>query len=141
LLLFSLASVAWVIAVALSVFGRPLEQWIAAEFGNVSFVRKFLVVTLSVVAMILTMFVLSLIYRVAQPGTTTWSSVLPGAAASTILWWGVNSLFGIYVRKTQYGPVYEGLAAAIGLMAWMEISATLVFVGAAWNSESATRDE
>jgi membrane protein len=140
LLLFSLASVAWVIAVALSVFGRPLEQWIGAEFGNVSFVRKFLVVSLSVVAMILTMFVLSLIYRVAQPGTTT-CSVLPGAAAATILWWGVNSLFGIYVRKTQYGPVYGGLAAAIGLMAWMEISATLVFVGAAWNSESATRDE
>jgi len=33
------------------------------------------------------------------------------------------------------------LAAAIGLMAWMEISAMLVFVGAAWNSESATRDD
>jgi uncharacterized BrkB/YihY/UPF0761 family membrane protein len=31
------------------------------------------------------------------------------------------------------------LAAVIGLMAWMEISAMLFFVGAAWNSESATR--
>ena len=38
------------------------------------------------------------------------------------------------------GFVYGGLAAAIGLMAWMEISATLVFVGAAWNSESAARE-
>jgi membrane protein len=66
--------------------------------------------------------------------------VLPGAAAATILWWGVNSLFGIYVRRIQFGPVYGGLAAAIGLMAWMEISAMLVFVGAAWNSESATQD-
>jgi uncharacterized BrkB/YihY/UPF0761 family membrane protein len=35
--------------------------------------------------------------------------------------------------------VYSGLAAAIGLMAWMEISATLVFVGAAWNFEGETR--
>ena len=35
--------------------------------------------------------------------------------------------------------VGSGLAAAIGLMAWMEISAMLVLVGAAWNSESATR--
>jgi uncharacterized BrkB/YihY/UPF0761 family membrane protein len=33
------------------------------------------------------------------------------------------------------------LAAAIGLMAWMEISAMLIFVGAAWNSESAIRDD
>jgi membrane protein len=139
LLLFSLASVAWLVAVALSVFGRPLGQWITAEFGNVSFVRTLLIVSLSVLAMALATFVLALIYRVAQPATTTWRSVLPGAAAATVLWWGVNSLFGIYVRKTQYGPVYGGLAAAIGLMAWMEISATLVFVGAAWNSESATR--
>jgi len=141
LLLFSLASVAWVVAVALSVFGRPLGQWITAEFGNVPFVRKSLIVTLSVLAMVLAMFVLALIYRVAQPATTTWRSVLPGAAAATILWWGVNSLFGIYVQKTQYGPVYGGLAAAVGLMAWMEISATLVFVGAAWNSESVTRED
>ncbi|MGC1635796.1 MAG: YhjD/YihY/BrkB family envelope integrity protein [Candidatus Acidiferrales bacterium] len=87
-----------------------------------------MIVTLPVCAMILAMFVLALIYRVARPGTTTWSAVLPGAAAD-------NLLFGIYVRKTQYGPVYGGLAAAIGLMGWMEISATLVFVGALWNSE------
>ncbi|MFZ0583492.1 MAG: YihY/virulence factor BrkB family protein [Candidatus Acidiferrales bacterium] len=139
LLLFSLASTAWFAAVALSVFGRPLEQWIAAESGNFSLVRNFLIVALPVCAMILAMFVLALIYRVARPGPTTWRSVLPGAAAATILWWGVNLLFGIYVRKTQYGPVYGGLAAAIGLMGWMEISATLVFVGAAWNSESATQ--
>ena len=139
LLLFSFASVAWLVAVALSVFGRPLEQWIASEFGNSSLVRNFLIVTLPVLAMILAMFVLALIYRVERPVTTTWRSVLPGAAAATILWWGVNSLFGIYVRKIQFGPVYGGLAAAIGLMAWMEISAMLVFVGAAWNSENAIR--
>ncbi len=141
LLLFFLASVAWLVAIALSAFGRPLGQWIAAEFGSFSLVRNFLIVTLPVLAMILAMFVLALIYRVARPGKTTWSSVLPGAAVATILWWGLNWLFGIYVRKTQYGPVYGGLAAAIGLMAWMEISATLVFVGAAWNSESATRGD
>ena len=139
LLLFSFASVAWLVAVALSVFGRPIEQWITSEFGNSSLVRNFLIVTLPVLAMILAMFVLALIYRVARPVTTTWRSVLPGATAATILRWGVNSLFGIYVRKIQFGPVYGGLAAAIGLMAWMEISAMLVFVGAAWNSESATR--
>lgn len=32
-------------------------------------------------------------------------------------------LFGIYVRQIQYGPVYGGLAAAIGLMVLMEFSA------------------
>lgn len=77
-----------------------------------------------------------MIYRVARPGTTTWSSVLPGAAVATIQWWGVNLLFGIYVRKMMYGFVFGGLAATIGLMVWMELSAMIVFLGAAWNAES-----
>jgi glycolate oxidase len=62
---------------------------------------------------------------------------LPGAAATTILWWGVNLLFGMYVRKMQYGLLYGGMAAAIALMAWMEFSALIIFLGAAWNAESA----
>jgi membrane protein len=141
LLVFCLASVVWLVAVALSVFGRPLEQWIAGEIGSFSLVRDVFIVTLPILAMSLAMFVLALIYRVARPGTTTWRSVLPGAATATILWWGLDSLFGIYVRKIQFGPVYGGLAAVIGLMAWMEISAMLIFVGAAWNAESAARDD
>jgi membrane protein len=87
------------------------------------------------------MVVLALIYRVARPGATTWSSVLPGAAAATILWWGVNLLFGLYVRKMPYGLVYGGVAAAIGLMVWMEFSVMIVFLGAAWNAESAARSD
>jgi membrane protein len=37
----------------------------------------------------------------------------------------------------QCGPVYGGVAGAIGLMVWMEFSAMIVFFGAAWNAESA----
>jgi membrane protein len=141
LLLFSVTIVAWLLAVALSLFGRPLRQWITPEFDKSPLIRGVWYVILPVLAMILVMLVLTLIYRVARPGTTTWSSVLPGAAAATILWWGVNLLFGIYVRRTNYGLVFGGLAAAIGLMVWMEISAMIVFLGAAWNAESAARPE
>jgi membrane protein len=137
LLLFCVSIVAWLLAVALSVFGRPLRQWMTRGFGQSPLARGFWTVMLPVLAMVLAMLVLALIYRVARPGATTWSSVLPGAAAATILWWGVNLLFGIYVRQMQYGPVYGGLAAAIGLMVWMEFSAMIVFLGAAWNAESA----
>jgi membrane protein len=135
LLLFCVSIVAWLLAVALSV-GRPLRQWMTRGFGQSPLARGFWTVMLPVLAMTLAMLVLALIYRVARPGATTWSSVLPGAAAA-ILWWGVNLLFGIYVRQMQYGPVYGGLAAAIGLMVWMEFSAMIVFLGAAWNAESA----
>lgn len=137
LLLFCVTIVVWLVAVALSVFGRPLRQWMTRGFGKSPLARGFWNVMLPVLAMILAMLVLAWIYRVARTGTTTWRSVLPGAAAATILWWGVNLLFGIYVQKMQYGLIYGGLAAAIGLMVWMELSAMIVFLGAAWNAESA----
>jgi membrane protein len=136
LLLFCVSIVAWLLAVGLSVFGHPLRQWIDREFGPSPLVLGFLTVMLPVVGGILTMLVIALIYRVARPGATTWRSVLPGAANATILWWGVNLLFGIYVQKMQHGSVYGGLAAAIGLMVWMELSAMIVFLGVAWNAES-----
>jgi membrane protein len=128
--------VAWLVVVALSVFGRPIRQWMTPGFNNSALTRGFWYVTLPVLGVLLAMLVLALIYRLARPGTTTWRSVLPGAAAATILWWGVNLLFGIYVRKMNYGLVFGGLAAAIGLMAWMELSVMIVFLGAAWNAEN-----
>jgi len=141
LILFAVSVMAWLVAVALSVFGGPVRQWMIRGFGKSPVVRGFWTIMLPVLAMILAMFVLALIYRVARPAATTWSSVLPGAAAATILWWSVNLLFGIYVRKMRYGLVYGEVAAAIGLMVWMELSVMIVFLGAAWNAESAARSD
>ena len=141
LLLFSISSLIWFGAVALAVFGPPLSQWIATGPSMSRLVHGFWTITVSISAIILVTLVLALIYRYARPGTTSWRSVMPGAAGAAILWWGFNLLFGVYVRETQFGPVYGGLAAAIGLMVWMEFSAMLVFFGAAWNAESAARCE
>ena len=141
LLLFSMTSVVWFGAIALTIFGLPLRQWITYGYalGESPLAHGFWTILLPILAMILETLVLAFIYRFARPGATSWISVLPGAVAATILWWGLNLLFGIYVRKTQHGPVYGGLAAAIGLMVWMEFSAMLVFLGAAWNAENAAR--
>ena len=136
LLLFSAASVVWFGAVAVSVFGWPLGRLITHGMGTSPLVHGFWTILLPILAMILQTLVLTLIYRFAGSGTMICSSVLPGAAAATILWWGLNLVFGVYVRKTQYGPIYGGLAAAIGLMVWMEFSAILIFLGAAWNAET-----
>jgi membrane protein len=138
LLLFSVTSVVWFGAVAVSVFGRSFRQWMAHGRGESPLAHGFWTIFLPILAIILETLVLGLVYRFARSETTSWNSVLPGAAAAAILWWGLNFLFGVYVRKTQYGPLYGGLAAAIGLMVWMEFSAMLVFLGAAWNAESAT---
>jgi hypothetical protein len=118
LLLFCASIVAWLLAVGLSIFGRPLRQWIAGEFGPSPLVRGFWTVMLPVLGVILTMLVLALIYRVARPRATTWRSVLPGAAAGAILWWGVNLLFGILrsedtvwtrLRRAGRGDRFDGM--------------------------------
>lgn len=136
LLLFAVAACTWLVAVALSVFGRPLRQLMINKFGNSLLIRASWSGIFSLAAMIMVMLVLAFIYRFAEPRAATWSSVLPGAAIATGIWWAANELFGIYVRKTQYGPVYGGLAAVIGLLGWMDLSVMLVFLGAAWNRES-----
>jgi membrane protein len=63
--------------------------------------------------------------------------VLPGAMVATLLWWLVDVLFGVYVRRVPYSVVYGGLAAVIGLIIWMQLSAVIIFLGAAWNAELA----
>ena len=136
LLFFAVASVACFVAVALSVFGGSLRQLMIDKVGASMLLHSLLSGTFSLLAMILVMFVLAFIYRIAQPGIATLISTLPGAAIATALWWGANVLFGFYVRKTEYGPVYGVLAGVIGLLLWMELSVMLVFVGAAWNAES-----
>lgn len=136
LLLFCVTILGWLVAVTLSVFSHPLRQWMTLGWGQSPLVRGFWNVVLPIVGLAVAMLVLASIYRFARPGAATWKSVLPGASAATILWWGLTLLFGVYVRRMQFGLVYGALAAVIGLMVWMEISAMIVFLGAAWNAES-----
>ena len=88
-------------------------------------------------AILLGMIALTVIYRVARPAESRLRDVLPGAVVATLFWWLTNVLYGTYVRKMPYGVVYGGLGAVIGLMVWMEVSAVIVFLGAAWNAERA----
>ena len=73
----------------------------------------------------------------ARPKGESLRNVLPGAAVATLLWWISDVIFGAYVRRVPYSIVYGGLAAVIGLIIWMELSAVIIFVGAAWNAELA----
>lgn len=137
MLLFCVTIVGWLAAFVLSVFSHLLRQWVALAFGQSFFVRSLWNIMLPVVGLALAMLVLALIYRFARPHATTWRSVWPGAGAATVLWWGVTLIFGVYVQKMQFGLVYGSLAAVIGLMVWMELSAMIIFLGAAWNAENA----
>ncbi len=127
------------VAGILGVFGRPLRHWLTGIIGKHAFVSGLWLVFFPLVAMILAMLALAVIYWVARPDEEErLVQVLPGAVVATLLWWLVNAAFGLYVRRVSYSVLYGGLAAVIGLLIWMQISAVIVLLGAAWNAEEAT---
>jgi YihY family inner membrane protein len=125
------------VAAILGVFGRPLRNWLASEFGKDSSVQAWWAIFFHGVAILLAMAAVTVIYRWARPREQSLSSVLPGALIATLLWWVADLGFGFYVRKMPYGIIYGGLAAVIGLLIWMELSTVIIFLGAAWNAELA----
>ena len=135
LLLITMAPI--VAAGILGVFGRPLRHWVTGQLWKNAPVHVMWLVFFPLVAMVLAMLALTVIYWVARPREKHLWRVLPGAAVATLLWWLVNALFGFYVRRMPANVVYGGLAAVIGLLVWMQISAVIVFFGAAWNAEEA----
>jgi membrane protein len=124
-------------AAIIGVLGRPIRRWLAHEFGKQTLPQSWWTIFFPVAAIVLAMMALTVIYRVARPGEDSLRNVLPGATVATLLWWLVNVFFGIYVRRVPYNVVYGGLAAVIGLIIWMQISAMIIFLGAGWNAELA----
>ena len=136
-LLLLLATIApLLVASILGVFGRPIRLWISRELGGARDPLQGLWgFFFPLAAMVLSLAALTTIYRFARPQEHSLRNVLPGAVIATLLWWGVDVLFGVYVRRVPYSIVYGGLAAVIGLLVWMQLSAVVVFLGAAWNAE------
>lgn len=124
-------------AAILGILGRPLRRWIAHEVGKHSILHGWWTIFFPAAAILLSFTALTMIYRVARPREDSLRNVLPGAALATVLWWLADVSFGAYVRRVPYSIVYGGLAAVIGLIIWMEISAVIIFLGAAWNAELA----
>jgi len=124
-------------AAILGILGRPLRRWIAHEVGKHAVLHGWWNIFFPVATMVLAMMALTVIYRVARPKEESLRNVLPGAAVATLLWWIADVVFGAYVRRVPYSIVYGGLAAVIGLIIWMQLSAVIIFLGAAWNAELA----
>jgi membrane protein len=122
-------------AAILGVLGRPIRRWISNELGPHHPLSGWWPIFFPAVAAVLALAALTVIYKVARPNEKSLRNVLPGATLATAMWWLINVLFGFYVRRVPYSIVYGGLAAVIGLLVWMQISAVIVFLGAAWNAE------
>lgn len=117
-----------------TIFGRPVRGWMLANFSLGPWIRLLAAAAYHGLAMLFALGVVFVIYRLGQPDMLTWHDVFPGAAVATVLWWIVDIGFGFYVRVVPYGTVYRGLAAVIGLLLWMYLTAMVIFIGAAYNA-------
>jgi membrane protein len=136
LILLCLTLAPSLLVVLLTVFGKQARGWLIRQFGMSDFIRNAGFLVYAAIVLLLGMSVLVLIYRIGRPGHKGYGDVLPGAALATGLWWIVDILLGVYVRRMPYDVVYGGLAAAIGLLLWMYVTALVVLIGAAYNAEA-----
>jgi membrane protein len=135
LLLVSATITPWFLAASLMVSGAQVRDWLVSRSQMPVVVGILWTVGYISVELVLAMGVLMFVYRVGRPGSGSWRAVLPGAALATLLWWLVSSAFGFYMRRVPAVAVYGNLAAAIGLMLWMYLTAVVVLLGAAYNAQ------
>ena len=126
------------IVTAFTVFGKAVRLWFIHREGvSLEFATQLSYVVYAASIFLFAMIALIIIYRLGRPGHPGIAELLPGALVATILWWASDVVFGFYMRRVPYAIVYGGLAAAIGLLLWMYLTATIVLLGAAYNAEAA----
>jgi len=134
--LLCLTIVPMLAVVVLTVFGRQTRAWLMLRTRSPYMTHELELTLYAIVVFVLAMGVLVVLYRLGRPGHPGMLDLLPGALVATILWWAADITFGWYVRKMPYDAMYRGLAAAIGLLLWMFLTAIIVLLGAAYNAEA-----
>ncbi len=124
-----------VLTINLVVFGRELRAWFLNTSSMPTLFRLVGTALYIAAALLIALLVLSIIYRVGRPKHQSWMSVVPGAMVATVLWWIISAALGFYLREVPYSLVYGGLAVTIGFMLWMQLTATILLIGAAFNAE------
>jgi membrane protein len=136
MILLCLTIIPMLSVIFLTVFGKQGRAWLIHRLGSPRLIHELAFLAYTAGVFLLAMAVLVAMYRIGRPGHRGLRDLLPGAALATILWWAADIFFGLYVRRMPYNVVYGGLAAAIGLLLWMYLTALIVLVGAAYNAEA-----
>src|SRR5215217_628192 len=84
------------------------------------------------VALILLAVVLSVVYHFGPNTRQRFRSVVPGAALSVVLW-AISSV-GFSVYLADYGVTYGSIGAAVGLLLYLYLCASVVLLGAELNA-------
>jgi membrane protein len=130
-----LVALAVIVAVVLMLTGSRVAEGVAGAFG-----LRGLVVLLwgwlrYPVALVLLWAALSVVYRYSPAVTQTWGSVIWGAALAVAAWAVTSVGFSIYLATfADYGVTYGSIGAAVGLLLYLDLTASIVLAGAEFNA-------
>ncbi len=86
--------------------------------------------------------ILSLVYRFAPNANQPYRFITPGAAIAVAAWVITSLEFSLYLAYfADYGATYGSLGAAIGLLFYLYLSASVVLFGAEVNATIHKRSE
>jgi membrane protein len=124
-----------IVAILLMLIGPDLIERIAALVGLEEVFVSLWEWLRFPLALALLGVVLSLIYHFVPNATQRFRSVIPGAALAVVLWTITSVGFSIYLATfANYGVTYGSLGAAVGLLFYLYLSASVVLFGAELNA-------
>ncbi len=130
-----LLALAVIVAVILMLTGSRVAEGVAQAFG-----MRALFVTLWAwlrfpLALVLLWGVLTVVYRHSPAVTLRWRSVMLGAALAVLAWAIASVGFSIYLANfADFGVTYGSIGAAVGLLVYLNISASIVLAGSELNA-------
>jgi len=124
-----------IVSIALMLIGPQLVGGIAELVGlDELFVRLWGWLRFPV-ALLLLAVVLSVVYRFGPNARQRFRSVVPGAVLSVVLWAISSVAFSIYLANfADYGVTYGSIGAAVGLLLYLYLCASVVLFGAELNA-------
>ena len=130
-----LVALAVIVAVVLMLTGSRVAEGVAGAFG----LRELFVLLWGwlryPVALVLLWAALSVVYRYSPAVTQRWRSVIWGAALAVAAWAVTSVGFSIYLATfAEYGVTYGSIGAAVGLLLYLDLTASIVLAGAEFNA-------
>jgi membrane protein len=128
-------ALAMIVAVVLILTGRQFVEGVAGFLG----LRELFVVLWGwlhyPVALVLLWVALSFVYRYSPAVIQPLRSVWLGAALAVVAWTVTSVGFSIYLANfADYGVTYGSIGAAVGLLVYLDLSASIALAGAELNA-------
>jgi membrane protein len=105
------------------------------SFGMIATLGFLLLVSLAATAVVESIVLFAIIFKVLPDAKITWKAVWPGAIATAILFMIGKFLISFYISKSEIGSTYGAAGSLAILLVWIYYSAMILYFGAEFTRE------